>query len=286
MFSYMKKGIKYKLRRKIVKLGKIRFCSLLLSILPFLLISCSSVPITGRKQFNFIPASTMLSMSSQQYGDFLKTNKLSQDQEKTIMGKRVGEKLQKAVVQYYTMNGMADELKDFDWEFNLVENKAINAWCMPGGKVVIYTGILPVTGNETNLAVVVGHELGHAVAKHGSERMSQGLIAQLGGTALSIALKDKPAQTQQVWMSAFGLGAQYGVLLPYSRKQEYEADYLGLIFMAMAGYEPSAAIGFWEKMAQMKGGQSPPEFASTHPSDANRIDEIKKRLPEVMRYKK
>jgi predicted Zn-dependent protease len=257
-----------------------------LLVMSLFLLACSTVAVTGRKQLNLIPQSTMLSMSSQQYGEFLKTNKLSADQDRTRMVKRVGSKIQKAVEQYFTERDMSDKLKDYDWEFNLVESEEVNAWCMPGGKVVIYTGILPVTKDESGLAVVMGHEIAHAIAQHGNERMSQGMITQLGGMALSKALEEKPEQTQQLWMAAFGIGAQVGVLLPYSRLHESEADHLGLIFMAMAGYDPNTAVAFWQRMAKMKGGQAPPEFLSTHPSDQTRIEKIKALIPEAMQYYK
>ena len=252
----------------------------------FLLLSCTSVPITGRRQLSLIPSSTMLSMSFQQYDEFLKTNKTSKNHEQTQMVKRVGRRIQRAVEQYFAEENKSDALKNYDWEFNLVESSQVNAWCMPGGKVVVYTGILPITKDETGLAVVMGHEIAHAVARHGNERLSHGLAAQMGGLALSTALKQKPEKTQQLWMAAFGLGAQFGVMLPYSRLHENEADYLGLIFMAMAGYDPNAAVRFWERMAEMKGGKAPPEFVSTHPSDETRIRKIKESIPALMRYYK
>jgi predicted Zn-dependent protease len=249
-----------------------------------LLLSCSTVAITGRKQLNLVPRSTMLSMSYQQYGEFLKTHKLSDNQKQTQMVKRVGARIQKAVGQYFAEQGMSDKLKDYEWEFNLVESEEVNAWCMPGGKVVFYTGILPVTQDENGMAVVMGHEIAHAIAQHGNERMSQMLVTQLGGMALSKALEEKPEQTQQLWMTAFGLGAQLGVLLPYSRLHESEADRLGLIFMSMAGYDPNTAVQFWQRMAKMKGGQAPPEFLSTHPSDEKRIKNLQALIPEAMQY--
>jgi predicted Zn-dependent protease len=226
----------------------------------------------------------MLSMSSQQYGEFLKTNKVSSDQEKTQLVKKVGQKIQGAVEQYFRQNNMSDRLEGYQWEFNLVESKEVNAWCMPGGKVVFYTGILPITQTETGIAVVMGHEVAHAVAEHGNERMSQGLLAQFGGMALSEALAKKPEQTRNLWLSAFGLGATVGVLLPFSRQHESEADRIGLIFMAMAGYDPGEAVSFWQRMAQQKGGKAPPEFLSTHPSDETRIAKIREALPEAMSY--
>jgi predicted Zn-dependent protease len=250
-----------------------------------LIAACATVPITGRKTINLIPADTINSMSFQQYSDFLSSNKLSDDAEKSATVKRVGVKIQKAVETYFEQNNLSHHLKGYEWEFNLVEDSTINAWCMPGGKVVIYTGILPVTKDETGLAVVMGHEIAHAVANHGNERLSQGLVVNMGGLALSRALESKPKETQQLAMLAFGVGAGVGVLLPYSRLHESEADHLGLIFMAMAGYDPNEAVAFWERMAADKSG-APPEFLSTHPSDETRINKIKELLPEAMSYYK
>ncbi len=258
--------------------------TILLSALIF--VSCRSVPVTGRNQLNIIPASTMLSMSAQEYDTFLQSNPKSNDQANTALVQKVGQRIQGAVERYMTQVGAADQLSGYKWEFNLVQSDQVNAWCMPGGKVVFYTGILPITQNETGIAVVMGHEVAHAIAEHGNERMSQGLIAQFGAIALSEVIKNKPEQTQALYMTAFGLGAQFGAILPFSRLQESEADHLGLIFMAMAGYDPNAAVSFWERMAANKGGQAPPEFMSTHPSDQTRIAKIREALPEAMRYYK
>jgi len=260
----------------------------LVQLLTFVIFAagCSSVPITGRKQLNVIPSSTMLSMSYQQYDEFLKANKSVTGTPQAQQVKSVGQKIQKAVETYFAQKGMSGDLKGYEWEFNLVDNKEVNAWCMPGGKVVVYSGILPLTKDENGLAVVMGHEIAHAIAEHGGERMSQGLITQLGGIALSEAVKNKPQETQALWMAAFGVGAQVGVLLPYSRLHESEADRLGLIFMAMAGYDPNGAVPFWQRMADMKQGQAPPEFLSTHPSDATRIKKIKEQLPEALKFYK
>lgn len=247
---------------------------------------CSNVPITGRKQLSLIPSSTMLSMSYQQYDQFLKENKVTADQQNTALVKKVGVKIQKSVEEYFASKQMSDRLKDYKWEFNVVESKDVNAWCMPGGKVVVYTGILPITKDEAGLAVVMGHEIAHAVAEHGSERMSQGMLAQVGAVALDVALQNKPEQTRALWMTAFNVGAQYGALLPFSRTQESEADQLGLVFMTMAGYDPNTAVGFWQRMAAGKQGQAPPEFMSTHPSDETRINDIKKWIPEALKYRK
>jgi predicted Zn-dependent protease len=227
----------------------------------------------------------MQQMSYSQYDSVIHASKLSHDQAATAMVRRVGTRIQHAVETYMNTHGMKDQLAGYKWEFNLIESKEVNAWCMPGGKVCVYTGILPLTQDENGLAVVLGHEISHAVARHGTERMSQGLLAQGLGTALSVAVAKEPATTQQLWMTAFGVGATVGVLLPYSRTQESEADHLGLIFMAMAGYDPNTAIPFWERMAKQGGGK-PPEFLSDHPADQTRIDNIKKEMPEAMKYYK
>ena len=252
-------------------------------ILVFWAQSCSTVPLIGRKQVSLLPESNMVEMSLTSYSQFLQENKLSTNKTETDVVKRVGAKMAVAVEKYLTDNGFADRVADFKWEFNLVENNELNAWCMPGGKVVFYTGIMPLTKNDAGVAVVMGHEIGHAVARHGNERMSQQLIVQYGSTALSELIKNKPQETQAIFQSAYGLGAQYGVMLPFSRQQEYEGDKLGLIFMAIAGYNPNEAISFWERMAASSTGKTP-EFLSTHPLEQNRIDAIKAFLPEAMKY--
>jgi len=244
---------------------------------------CSTVPLTGRSQLNLIPADEMLSMSFQQYGDFLKENKVSSDQKNVNLVKRVGVKIQHAVEQYMADNNLSDRLKGYNWEFNLVQDDQVNAWCMPGGKVVVYTGILPITKDETGLAVVLGHEIAHAIAEHGNERMSQGLLQQLGGVALTVALKNEPETTRNLYLTAYGLGSTIGVILPFSRTQESEADHLGLIFMSMADYDPHEAPLFWERMSANSGG-APPEFLSTHPSNETRIKDITDWIPEAMKY--
>lgn len=249
-----------------------------------LMVGCSTVPVTGRRQFNIVPESTMLSLSFQQYDEFLKANPRSPDHAQTALVRKVGGRIQGAVEGYFARHGMPQQLNGYRWAFNVVESPEVNAWCMPGGKVVVYSGILPLTQTEAGLAVVMGHEVAHAVARHGNERMSQVLVAQLGGMALSEALEKKPQQTRQLWLTVFGLGAQVGVLLPYSRVHETEADRLGLIFMALAGYDPNEAVAFWQRMSAHKGGSGPPEFLSTHPSDASRIAAIRRAIPEAMTY--
>jgi predicted Zn-dependent protease len=256
-----------------------------LPIVLLLMVACATAPITGRKQLLLIPDSELNAMSFQQYSEFISSNKLSTDKQQTAMVKEVGRKIQGAVEQYFAQQGKSDRLRGYDWEFNLVEDSAVNAWCMPGGKVVVYTGLLPVSKDEAGLAVVMGHEIAHAVANHGNERMSQGLVTQLGGMALAKALETKKEETRNLFLTAFGVGATVGVLLPYSRTQESEADHLGLIFMAMAGYNPNDAVAFWERMAAGKSG-APPEFLSTHPSDQTRIRKIREAIPEAMRYLK
>lgn len=247
--------------------------------------SCSEVAITGRSQLNLIPDKTMNSMALTEYQSFLKENKQSTNASDVAMVQRVGLRIADAVERYCRQNGMSDQISGFNWEFNLIESKEINAWAMPGGKVVIYTGILPVTQDETGLAVVMGHEIAHVIARHGNERMSQGLLVQMGGMALSEALASQPAATQQLFMNSYGIGANVGVLLPYSRLHESEADRMGLIFMAMAGYNPQAAVDFWQRMGSQPGAsQKPPEFLSTHPADTTRINNIKSHLPEAMNY--
>jgi predicted Zn-dependent protease len=249
----------------------------------FIMVSCTTVPLTGRKQLSLVPESEMMALSLTEYGKFLKANKVSTDKGKTEMVKRVGLRISKAVAAYMAQQGLSANLKGYQWEFNLVESKEVNAWCMSGGKVVVYSGLLPISQDDEGLATVLGHEIAHAVARHGSERMSDQMLVQLGSTTLSAALADKPAETQQLANAAFGVGSQYGVILPFSRKHEYEADYMGLIFMSMAGYDPNQSIIFWQRMAQ-KGGSKTPEFLSTHPVDENRIAKLKEKLPEALTY--
>ena len=255
-----------------------------LIVLPLCLVACTTAPITGRKELSLIPESEMLATSVQQYDEFLKQNTLSADAQQTAVVKKVGLRIQSAVEAYFAEKGQSDQLSGYAWEVNLVDNEEANAWCMPGGKIVVYTGILPLTRTEAGLAVVMGHEVAHAIAKHGNERMSEALLAQLGGMSLGLALQKYPDKTQQLWMTAYDVGATYGALLPFSRLQESEADHIGLIMMARAGYDPHEALRFWERMAQHDAGKSPHEFLSTHPSDKTRIDNIRKTLPEAMEH--
>ncbi len=253
-------------------------------LLLLLAVACTRVPVTGRMQLNLIPASMIYSMSLGQYAEFISEHKLSNNVQQTRLVKKVGRRIQQAVEQFYADQGQSRALKGYQWEFNLVEDEQVNAWCMPGGKVVVYTGILPITRDEAGLAVVVGHEIAHAVANHGNERMSQGLVTQLGGLALEKAIEEKPEETKALFLTAFGIGTQVGVLLPFSRLHESEADHLGLIFMAMAGYDPHVAVDFWERMSKEKTGGAPPEFLSTHPSDETRIRKLRELVPKAMKY--
>ena len=253
-----------------------------------ILVACAKNAVTGRRQFKLLPETELQGMASSQYQQFLSTNKVisvagNRDLE---MVKRVGERIRKAVTEYYTQKGIASQLDGYKWEYNLVDSKEVNAWCMPGGKIVVYTGLLPITQNEAALAIVMGHEVSHAIFNHGNERMTQGLTQQLGGVALSVALANKPAATQNLFMGAYGAGSQLGILLPFSRKHELEADHYGLFWAAMAGYNPREAIPLWQRMEKASAGQSPPEFLSTHPSEGNRIEQLEKFMPEALQYYK
>ncbi len=253
-------------------------------LLAVVLWGCAQVPITGRQSLHLVPESELLALSLQQYNDVLKKSKLSTDKQKVAMVRRVGNRVAKAAEAFLAESGHQDVIKEFQWQFNLIEDdKTANAWVMPGGKAAVYTGILPFTQDETGLAVVLGHEVGHALANHGNERMSQELLANMGGMALSVALSSQPQMTQELAMAAFGAGASIGVLLPYSRLQESEADHIGLILMARAGYDPRAAIPFWQRMNAAPGSR-PPELLSTHPAPETRIADIQALIPEAMAY--
>jgi len=269
--------------KKKEKMEKIKMLIIFIGLL-VIMDSCSTVPVTNRKQIKIIPNSTMFATSFQQYDGFLKENTVVNNTAQAQLIKTVGLKIQKAVEKYFADKGMSSKLDGYKWEFNLVADPQVNAWCMPGGKVVVYTGILPVTQNDEGLAVVMGHEIAHAIADHGNERMSQQLVIQMGGTALNEAMKNKPEQTKAIWMTTYGVGAQFGAILPYSRLHESEADEMGLIFMAMAGYNPEKAIEFWTRMSKISSGKKPPEILSTHPSDETRINKLKEQLPEAMKY--
>lgn len=263
---------------------KSRFYVFLISLA--VVIGCSTVPITGRRQISFIPQNQLLSSSLESYKQVLSESKLSQDEQKKQMVVDVGKRIASSAEQFMRENKMEKEIKNYQWEFNLIQDdETVNAFCMPGGKIVVYTGILPVTQDEDGLAVVMGHEVAHALANHSGERMSQLMIVKMGETTLSSALSKYPQQTQSLMQQAYGYGTNYGVVLPYSRSHELEADHIGLILMARAGYNPNQAIPFWQRMGGMSG-KRPMEFLSTHPSPERRIDDIRKEIPEAMKYYK
>ncbi len=253
-----------------------------------LFMACSQNPLTGKSQFTLLPESQLQSMASQEYVQFLSSAKVvaTSGNRDAEMVRRVGQRITGAVEAYYKENGISDKLAGFNWEYNLVNDPAVNAWCMPGGKIVVYTGLLPITQNEAALAAVMGHEVCHALLQHGNQRMSQGMAQQGLGAALSVAVANKPAATQNLFMTAYGVGSNVLGVLPFSRKHELEADHYGLLFMARAGYNPQEAIALWDRMEQAANGQKPPEFLSTHPSEGRRKDQLQKYMPEAMKYYK
>ncbi len=255
--------------------------------------ACSKVPLSNRNQLLLVSDSEMNAMAFTSYKQFLDTSKVvPANSQQAAMVKRVGDRVAKAAEAYFKSVGRPEYLDGYQWQTELVQSNQVNAWCMPGGKMVVYTGILPITQSETGLAVVMGHEVSHAIAKHGAERMSQGMVAQgllvAGQVGLGVAMKDKPNATQNLWNTVFGvaapLGAQLG-MMAHGRYQESEADHLGLIFMSMAGYNPNEAVDFWGRMAAKSGGGGKqPVWLSTHPSDGQRISDIKSRMGEAMKY--
>lgn len=255
-----------------------------LVILSFLfLLSCSVVPMTGRKQFVAIPSSQMITLSAESYSQVLAEGKLSNNSNYVNSVEKVGKRLTVAVEAYLKQNNLSSATEGYQWQYAVLVSEELNAWCMPGGQIAFYEGIMPVCQDENGIAVVMGHEIAHAVAQHGNERMSQQLAIQMGGIALSEAVKTQKQETIDLAMLAFGVGAQVGVQLPYSRLHESEADELGLYFMAMAGYDPQTAPAFWERM-ESKSSARPPEFLSTHPDPSNRIADLKRHMPKAMEY--
>ncbi|MEP7232386.1 MAG: M48 family metallopeptidase [Ginsengibacter sp.] len=264
-----------------------RNLSILLIGLSLFITGCTTNAITGRNQLSLVSESTLQQEAVSQYQSFLSQNKVvgSSASKDAEMVKRVGSRIAAAITKYYSDKGLSNELAGYNWEFNLIDNKEVNAWCMPGGKVVVYTGLLPVAQNEAALAIVMGHEITHAVAHHGQERMSQTLLAQGIGLTGDIFTSGN-AQANNIFKSIYAPGAQIGVLLPNSRNQEYEADHYGLIFAAMAGYNPREAVPFWERMAALNSGSSTPEILSDHPLDSKRIAKIQGYMSEALRYYK
>jgi predicted Zn-dependent protease len=255
------------------------------SLASLLFFSCTRNVVTGKRSTTLIAESELIVMSEAEYVKFLNEHPPMPDSEPRVtLVRTCGQKIQKAVETYYAQKNASNQLKDFNWEFNVVDENVVNAWCMPGGKVVVYTGLLPVTETEEGLAVVMGHEIAHAIARHGNQRMSQGMLIQFGGAVLSTAVSQKPSETQYLFNQAYGITTGLGAL-SYSRKHETEADKMGLIFAAMAGYNPEAAIAFWERMGKA-GGQGPPQFLSTHPSSDTRIRDLQAFMPEAKKYYK
>lgn len=252
----------------------------ILSATALLLAACGTVAVTGRKQILLVSDQEVLSASLTQYNSYMQGATKSTSATQSAMVTRVGQKIAAATEQYLKDNGLSAEISNFAWEFNLVKDDQVNAFCMPGGKIVVYEGLMKIISSDDELAVVLGHEVAHAVAKHSNERMSQQVLAQYGAQALGSALANKSTAIQNVAGQVYGIGAQYGVMLPFSRKHETEADYMGLVFMTMAGYNPEVALNFWQKMSSASNSNTP-EFMSTHPSDATRISDIRKALPEI-----
>jgi len=249
------------------------------------IVACTTVKITGRKQLNLVPNSQIFPASFAQYDGFLKEHKVSSDVAQSERIKRIGNRLIDAVEKYYKKNGWEKDLEGYQWEVNLVEDPQMNAFCMPGGKIVYYTGLLKVTTTDDEIAAVMGHEIAHALANHGAERMTMSYGQQLGAVLTMLATAKAKPEDQQKWMAIYGYGSQLGVMLPYSRKHESEADKIGQIIMAIAGYDPEAAVDVWVKMSQM-GGEQPPEFLSTHPSHETRMENLKKWAPEAKQIAK
>ena len=245
------------------------------------LVSCSTVPITGRKQLNLVSDAQILPLAFQQYEGFIKENTISTNIKMTNQVKSVGKKISGAVDRYMRANGMSAKADAYRWEFNLIEDKTVNAWAMPGGKTVFYTGIMPIAKNDDGVAAIMGHEIAHAFARHGAERMSTGMLQQAGGLAVALSTTNNTPQQRQMWMTAYGVGSQLG-MLKYSRTHESEADKLGVVFMIMAGYNPSEAVNVWVRMSERASVKNtPPEFLSTHPSNQTRIKDLKEWIPEA-----
>jgi predicted Zn-dependent protease len=261
---------------------KFRFWPLLTLLL---VVACSTVPVSGRRQVNLLPESTLIGMSLTAYADFLGTAQvLGPNNSQAKMVNDVGQNIVVSVNKYLANVKQTKRVEGFQWEFQTVDDPTINAWCMPGGKVVFYTGILPICEGETGVAVVMGHEIAHAVARHGNERMSQGLLLYAGGASIDILTSEKPGLARDILLQSYGIGSVLGTLA-YSRNHESEADKMGLIFMAMAGYDPREAVEFWKRMGAL-GGAKPPELLSTHPSDETRVRNLEKYMPEALKYYK
>jgi predicted Zn-dependent protease len=252
---------------------------LCLSLAVLLVFSCAKNPFTGKNTLALVPNSEILPSAFAQYGTFLKENKVISGTADANRVVTVGTKIKNAAEKWLNANGYQGYLKDYQWDYKLVESKEVNAWCMPGGKIVVYSGILPITKDDAGLATVLGHEVSHALANHGQQRMSAGMLQQLGAVGVVAATGNKSAETQQIAMTAYGATTEIGGMLPFSRNHESEADQIGLTLMAIAGYNPEQAVVFWSRMSAASGGNAPPEFMSTHPSDETRIANLRKLVP-------
>ena len=250
------------------------------AVVALTVMACTTNPFTGKKTLAIVPNSQILPMAFQQYDQFLTENKVVRGTADAAMIKSVGQKISTAAERWLNANGYAGYLKDYAWEYNLVQDEAVNAWCMPGGKIVFYTGILPIAQGERGVAAIMGHEVAHALANHGQQRMSAGQLQALGAVAGNVALSKDP-KNQQIFNQAYGVGTTVGVMLPFSRNHETEADRIGLTIMAIAGYDPSEAVQLWERMKANSGGQAPPEFLSTHPSNDTRIQNLSSWIAEA-----
>ena len=258
--------------------NRILFCGLFIIII---LASCAKNPFTGKNTLALVPNSEILPSAFAQYGQFLKENKVIAGTSDAKKVETVGIKIKNAAEKWLNANGYKGYLKDYQWEYKLVEGKEVNAWCMPGGKIVVYSGILPITKDDAGLATVMGHEVAHALANHGQQRMSAAMLQQGGAIVTTAALGNTSAQTQQIAMTAYGAVTQFGGMLPFSRNHESEADKIGLTLMAIAGYNPEQSVVFWSRMATASGGNKPQEFMSTHPSDETRIANLRRLVPEA-----
>lgn len=254
------------------------FSAISLFVLTF---GCATNPMTGKRTLAFVPNSSIFPTSFQQFNSFISENKVVTGTAEARQVQSAGNKIKEAAEKWLAANGKSDHLRGYEWEFKLVEDPAINAWCLPGGKIVFYTGIMPVTRDESGTAAVMGHEVIHALFDHGRQRMSAGILQQGGAVALGLATMNQDQQTQQLFMTAYAGGSQMFGMLPFSRAHESEADRYGLILMAIAGYNPESAVAFWERMSAASGGQAPPEFMSTHPSHGTRIANLKRWIPEA-----
>ncbi|BCY29246.1 M48 family metallopeptidase [Flavobacterium okayamense] len=254
---------------------------IILGLMLALVLSCAKNPFTGKSTMALVPNSQIFPMAFQQYDQFLNENKVITGTSDAKKIETIGMKIKTAAERWLNANGHADYLNGYEWEYKLVQSDELNAWCMPGGKIVFYTGILPICKDDAGIAAVMGHEVAHALANHGQQRMSAGLVQQIGAVGTQVAVGNKDPQTQALVMQAYGVGSQVGGMLPFSRSHESEADMIGLTLMAIAGYNPENAVSLWERMSAQSNGQAPPEILSTHPSNQTRIQKLTELVPQA-----